>query len=130
MSFVDTRDIAAIAASILTDSNNGCGNKRQKNRAYDITGQNALTYSQVAEILSNEVGKKISYIDVPEDQARKGLKQLGMGDWSIDIMIELFRTIRAGYGSVTTTTVESVTGRKPILFSQFCKGLCWSFEIN
>jgi uncharacterized protein YbjT (DUF2867 family) len=121
MSFVDTRDIAAIAASILTNSNNGFGGKQHKNRAYDITGQNALSYSQVADILSNEVGKKISYIDVTEDQARNGLKQVGMDDWFVDIMIELFRIIRAGYGSVATTTVEQVTGRKPILFSQFAR---------
>jgi hypothetical protein len=35
--------------------------------------------------------------------------------------MELFRIIRAGYGSGTTTVVEDITGRKPIPFAQFAK---------
>jgi uncharacterized protein YbjT (DUF2867 family) len=120
MSFVDARDIAAIAVGMLTNNSNG-GSQQRHNKAYDITGQDALSYRQVADILSNEVGKKISYIDITEDGARKGMEQIGMSDWFIDIMIELFRIIRAGYGSETTAAVEHITGRKPISFAQFAK---------
>ena len=90
-----------------------------KNKTYDITGRDALSYGQVAEILSNEVGRKISYVDITEDDARKGMIQIGVENWSIDIMMELFRIIRAGYGSETTNEVEHITGRKPISFTQF-----------
>ncbi|HEU4824699.1 MAG TPA: SDR family oxidoreductase [Nitrososphaeraceae archaeon] len=120
MSFVDTRDIGAVAAVMLTNTNHGAS-QQHENKAYDITGQDALSYRQVADILSNEVGKKISYIDITEDDARKGMKQIGMDEWFINIMIELFRIIRAGYGSETTTAVEHITGRKPISFAQFAK---------
>jgi uncharacterized protein YbjT (DUF2867 family) len=120
MSFVDARDIAAIAVGMLTNNSNG-GSQQHHNKAYDITAQDALSYRQVADILSNEVGKKISYIDITEDGARKGMEQIGMSDWFIDIMIELFRIIRAGYGSETTAAVEHITGRKPISFAQFAK---------
>jgi hypothetical protein len=34
-------------------------------------------------------------------------------------MLELFRVIKAGYGSQTTTAVESITGREIISFAQF-----------
>ena len=119
MSFVDTRDIAAVVSKILTNKN---GVSRQYvNKAYDITGRDALSYSQVAQILSNEVGKKISYVDVTEEDARKGMKQMGADDWFIDVMLELFRITRAGYGSQTTTAVEHIIGRKPISFAQFVK---------
>jgi len=120
MSFVDARDIAAIAVGMLTNNSNG-GSQQRHNKAYDITAQDALSYRQVADILSNEVGKKISYIDITEDGVRKGMEQIGMSDWFIDIMIELFRIIRAGYGSETTAAVEHITGRKPISFAQFAK---------
>jgi hypothetical protein len=43
-------------------------------------------------------------------------------------MIELFRIIRAGYGSETTAAVEYVTGRKPISFAQFAKGYAEAFR--
>ena len=118
MSFVDVRDIAMIAANILMNSN-GNENKQYMNKAYEITGPEALTYSQVAEIISDEVGRKITYIDIAEDTAREGLKQIGMDDWSINIMIELFSTIRGGYGSETTEAVEDITGRRPISMTEF-----------
>lgn len=120
MSFIDVRDIAAVATKLLINSNED-EKKYHINKMYDITGQEALSYSQVAEILTNEIGKKISYVDVTEDAARKGMKEIGMNDWSIDILIELFRIIKAGYGVETTTTVERITGRKPITFAQFAK---------
>jgi uncharacterized protein YbjT (DUF2867 family) len=84
------------------------------NKAYDITGPEALTYSQVANIISDKAGRKITYIDVPENAAREGLKQIGIDDWVINIMIELFRTIRVGYGAETTEAVEHITGKEPI----------------
>jgi uncharacterized protein YbjT (DUF2867 family) len=128
MSFIDARDIAAVTAAILTDNNNHGTSQQYKNKTYDITGQDALSYGQVADILSNEVGKKISYIDISEDDARKGMKQVGVDDWSINIMIELFRIIRAGYGSETNTAVEHIIGRKPLPFAQFARDYAESFN--
>lgn len=120
MSFIDSRDIAAITAGILTRNNSG-SSLQHKNKAYDITGPDAISYGQAADILSSEAGKKISYVNITEEDARKGMNQIGMSDWFIDIMMELFRIIRAGYGSETTTVVEDITGRKPISFAQFAK---------
>jgi uncharacterized protein YbjT (DUF2867 family) len=120
MSFIDSRDIAAITAEILTKNNSG-SSRQHENKAYDITGPDALSYGQAADILSSEAGKKISYMNITEEDARKGMKQIGMGDWFIEIMMELFRIIREGYGSETTSVVQDITGRKPIPFSQFAK---------
>jgi uncharacterized protein YbjT (DUF2867 family) len=127
MSFVDARDVAAIAVKMLMNSNNG-EDKQYMNKGYDITGPEALTYSEVAEIFSNEFGKKISFIDMTEDAARTGMKQIGMNGWFINIMIELFRIIRAGYGSETTDAMERITGRKPISLAQFAKDYAEAFR--
>jgi uncharacterized protein YbjT (DUF2867 family) len=121
MSFIDSRDIAALTTEILTMNNPESSRQHYENKAYDITGPDALSYVQAADILSSEAGKKISYVNVTEEDARKGMKQVGMDEWFIDIMMELFRIIRTGYGSETTTVVEDITGRKPIPFSQFAK---------
>jgi hypothetical protein len=59
--------------------------------SYTITGQDSLSYGQVAEILSNEVDKRISYVDISED-SRRGMKQIGMEDWLIDTM-RLFKEV-------------------------------------
>jgi uncharacterized protein YbjT (DUF2867 family) len=126
MSFIDTRDIAAVAVTMLMSNSNGVS--QYQNKAYDITGQVALSYRQVADILSDEVGKKISYANIAEEDARKAMKQISLGDWFIDIMIELFRTIRSGYGSETTEAVERITGRKPLSFTRFAKDYAGVFR--
>src|SRR6476661_2017303 len=55
VSFVDVRDIAAVATEILLTKSDG--SQQHKNKAYDITGHEALSYSQVAEILSKVIGR-------------------------------------------------------------------------
>ena len=116
VSFVDVRDIASAAVSLLVRNQT-----HYENKAYDITGQEALSYGQAAEILSKELGRKISYIDIPEESARKGMKENGMSDWLVDGLLEIYTIIRTGHAAQTTTSIEEITGRKPILFSQFVK---------
>jgi uncharacterized protein YbjT (DUF2867 family) len=116
VSFVDVRDIAAVAVVFLT-----INDTKYKNKAYGITGQEALSYSKAAEVLSRELGRTISYIDISESDARKGMMKIGMGDWLIDAIMEYYPIIKSGYASETTSTIEEVTGRKPILFSEFAK---------
>nr|MDQ3984431.1 SDR family oxidoreductase [Thermoproteota archaeon] len=85
VSFVDVRDIAGVAVqALLNESNHG-------RKAYNITGPNAISYAEAAEILSNEIGRKIKYVDISEDQAREGMKAIGMDEWFINSMMELFR---------------------------------------
>lgn len=49
------------------------------------------------------------------------MMKMGMEDWLIDAMMELYTIIKSGHGSQTTSSIEEVTGRKPILFSQFAR---------
>ena len=122
VSFVDVRDIAAVAVKSLINDN------QQKGSAYNITGGEALTYGQVAEILSKAVGKKINYVNVTAQDARKGMKDMSMDEWTIKSMIELFEITRAGYVSEISPIVEQVTGNKPITFSQFANDYAGSFK--
>jgi len=122
VSFVDVRDIAAVAVKSLINDN------QQKGRAYNITGGEALTYGQAAEILSKAVGKKINYVNVTDQDARKGMKDMSMDEWTIKSMIELFEITRAGYVSEISPIVEQVTGNKPITFSQFANDYAGSFK--
>jgi uncharacterized protein YbjT (DUF2867 family) len=45
-------------------------------QAYTITGPEALSYYQVAEILSNATGKKIDYVNISKEDARRRLGKL------------------------------------------------------
>jgi uncharacterized protein YbjT (DUF2867 family) len=125
VSFVDARDVAAVAAKLLTENN---GRSRHDKKAYVVTGSEALSYSQVAEIISKEIGRKISYIDTSEEDARKSMKSMGREDWLIDAILEEFYNIRVGNRSETTNIVEQIIGRKPTSFAQFVRDYANSFN--
>jgi uncharacterized protein YbjT (DUF2867 family) len=119
VSFVDARDVAAVAAKLLLSENNGI--TQHENKAYVITGSEALSYSQVTEIISEEIGKKISYIDTEEEDARKVMESMSMEEWLIDAILEEFYNTKVGNRSETTNTVEQIIGRKPTSFAQFVR---------
>lgn len=54
VSFVDIRDIASAAVDLLVKNH-----AQHKNKGYGITGQEALSYSQAADILSEQLGRTI-----------------------------------------------------------------------
>ena len=118
VSFVDVRDIAAVAVKTLVANDD---NNQHIGKAYGITGDELLTYKQAAEILSKEVGKKINYVNISDEEARKAMKGIGMENWLIDGMMELYNIIRDGHAAQITNTVEQIVGQKPISFSQFAK---------
>lgn len=123
VSFVDVRDIASVAVQTLTKNNVG----RHNGKAYNITGPEAISYGDVARILSDQLGKKISYVDISEDAARKGMKESGWDDWTINYMMELFNIIRMGYLSQVSSVIEEVTEKRAISFNQFAKDYSSAF---
>jgi uncharacterized protein YbjT (DUF2867 family) len=139
VSFVDARDVAAVAAEVLLT--NGDGNRQQDgSKTYDITGPEALSYCQAAEIISKTIGRKVSYIELSEEDTRKAVKKMGMKEWDIEHMMEFYYNAmelynlefsdinRVGYGSQITNVVEQITGRKPISFVQFAKDYAEAFK--
>lgn len=123
VSIVDIRDIAAVAVKALLDKNG-----RHNNKTYLITGPEAVSYYQAAEILSNATGKKIDYINISEEEARGALKETGMDDWLISTILELYAYFRKGYASQVSSAVEEVTGKRPTTFAQFARDNADAFK--
>jgi uncharacterized protein YbjT (DUF2867 family) len=124
VSFVDVRDIASVAATVLTKDDG----EEHMNKAYDVTGPESLTYSDAANILSTEAGKKIGYTNISEEDARRMIREMGMSDWHTNVLLELLRITRGGYLSNISSAVEDVTGSKPISFHQFTKDYASAFR--
>jgi uncharacterized protein YbjT (DUF2867 family) len=124
VSLVDVRDIAAVAVKSLTEDTSD----KHNNKTYLITGPEALSYYQAAEILSSATDKKISYVNISEEEARRAMKEMGMSDWLINTISELHDYFRKGNASQVSSAVEEVTGKKPISFSQFAKDYAEAFR--
>ena len=112
ISLVDVRDIATVAVESLT----GDGHEGQ---SYEITGPEALSGEDCARTFSKVLNKTVQYVDVPEDAARQTMQGMGMPDWFVDVIIELYAVNKAGYTAGVTDTVKKVTGKAPRGFEQF-----------
>jgi uncharacterized protein YbjT (DUF2867 family) len=115
MPWVDTRDIAAVAGTVLTS-------KGHEDLVYEITGPEALTYTQVAECLSSQLGRQISYVNVPDGAAQHSMVGMGMSPWLAEGMITLYHMFRAnGPTALALQTVERITGRAPRTLAAYLK---------
>jgi len=111
---VDCRDVAAVAvAALMSDDHD--------RRIYDLTGPESLSFEAVAAAIGQAVGRKVDYVHVPPDYARKQMLADGVPAWLADDMLLLFASIREGYGGAVTDTVQKVTGERPRSFLQFAR---------
>ena len=110
ISMVDTRDVAAVAAHLLSEPGHDGG-------VYDVTGPEALSYQDVAGKLSDTLGREITYVDAPDEAVGGALAGFGLDDWLVGALVDLFGDYRRsgtdGYAAQVTDTVERLTGRPP-----------------
>jgi uncharacterized protein YbjT (DUF2867 family) len=120
--FVDTRDIAAVAAVTLTQP----GHTGKK---YVITGSEALSYRQATEILAQAIGRPLRFVDEPSDQARARLTGVGQPSWLVDSLLAIAAYQRAGGPTETiTSVVADLTGRPPRTFAEFARDYAARFQ--
>jgi uncharacterized protein YbjT (DUF2867 family) len=115
ISMVDTRDVAAVAAEVLTTPD-------QAGKEYDVTGPEALSYEEIAAKLTASMDREITYVPADDDSVRAALAGFGIGDWLVGALVDLFQDYRAsgtdGYAAQTTDTIQQLTGAAPRTLDQ------------
>jgi uncharacterized protein YbjT (DUF2867 family) len=111
---VDPRDVGAAAAAVLADP-------EQPAALYTLTGPSAVSFAEVAEVLSAVTGRSIGYVDVPDAAALDGLVQSGVPAPFAEAMVTIFGQLRAGAGSLVSDDVALLTGRQPRPISDFAE---------
>ncbi|MDQ3280650.1 MAG: SDR family oxidoreductase [Acidobacteriota bacterium] len=114
MSHIDVRDIGAVAVKTLT----GGGHDSQ---AYSLSGPAALSYDEVAKILSDATGRTIRYVNVTDDDVKQALMGGGAPEGYANAYVDLLRYYRTGEGGRVTDTVRQILGRDPISFEQYAR---------
>jgi uncharacterized protein YbjT (DUF2867 family) len=104
--FVDAEDIGRVAAKVLTtEGHNG--------KFYEITGPELLSYFDVAETLSEVLGKKVIYPNPTAEQYKQTLANAGAPSFVADYMVDVYSLIANNKVNRLTNIVEDLTGRKP-----------------
>ena len=119
LSMVDARDVAAVAARVLSEDGH-------IGQAYDVTGPEALGHGAACEKLGRRLGRPVRYVPVDDDAARAAMLSAGLGEWLADALIELYQDYRrsgtTGYASLVHGTVLDVTGARPRTLDQALAG--------
>jgi uncharacterized protein YbjT (DUF2867 family) len=111
-SFIDTRDIADVAAAALLQS----GHER---RCYTLTGPQALTWQEVAAEIGRAADHQVHYIDPPFDEYLAALAKGGMAEKTIAYYRRIYGAIHNGRTAAVSPEVEHLTGHPPRTFSAF-----------
>jgi ergot alkaloid biosynthesis protein len=112
--FIDADDIAEVAARSLLDD-------RPHNTDHIITGPEALTYADVAHILTDILGRPIRHADISASALADRHIAQGMDPTYATLLAAMDTAIAAGSEDRTTDTVERVTGRAPRSFRAFAQ---------
>ena len=112
VSFIDTRDISEVVATLLTTS-------KFDNRDFDITGPEAIDHHQVAGAISATTGRKIVYAENSPEELRADLLAAGFAPDYADFMLLIMGFLREGYSAGVTSGVRDVLGREARSIAQY-----------
>lgn len=113
-SFIDARDIAAVAARLLTSD-------AFANRDFDLTGPRALDHAEVAGILTQATGRTIGFTDITPEAMLDGLLGAGLPPDYAAFLVQILGFFKAGYAERVTDAVQQITGAAPRTIEQYAK---------
>ena len=126
-SFIDVRDIAAVAVKILIEEQDRSKGEILSNRAYDLTGAVALNYSEVATIFTTVLGRQIQYTNPAIPIFIWQMLKQGFPLQFVLVMVGIYTTARFGLADMVTSDVWRLLDRDPIKIDRYIEDYrqCW-----
>jgi uncharacterized protein YbjT (DUF2867 family) len=112
--FVDVDDIAEVVVAALTGA-------AQRNKLYEITGPQALTFEQCIEEISEVLGRQVTYVPVPIDNYIDGMRNQGYPEDLQWLIRELFTVVFDGRNRQVMQGVEEALGRPATDFRTYVR---------
>lgn len=112
--FVDARDIASVAVVALTEEGH-------EGKEYTLTGPTALSFDEMAAVLSTATGRDISHARVPRDTLIAGLREAGLPSWFAESLATQQTRYAAGMDSDVSHDITLVAGRPARSLDDFAR---------
>lgn len=113
-SFIDARDISEVAAKLLVDDH-------WNNQALVLTGPEALSHDEVANVISEGIGKKVVYEEIEPEVLKRGLVGAGLDKNYVEFLLVILGALKAGYNASTTANVKTILGHEPRSFQDYVR---------
>ncbi|KAI0503171.1 NAD(P)-binding protein [Xylaria bambusicola] len=112
--FISADDISEVAYHALTD-------EKSYNCDFRILGPENLTYDQIAETLSEVLGREIEHVKLDEANRIHGLVQAGLSNYFAGFLTRLEVLASEDFEKGTSNAVERMTGHPPKSFKTFAE---------
>ncbi|MGR9105469.1 MAG: NAD(P)H-binding protein [Gammaproteobacteria bacterium] len=112
LSFIDSDDIAAVAAVCLTEPGH-------QERIYTLTSDQLLNFHDCAAIISKYAACEMHYLPATEHEMRDWYARAGLNSEEIDYMMWIFNSVRAGWYETVSPNVSELLGRSPVKLEQY-----------
>jgi uncharacterized protein YbjT (DUF2867 family) len=123
VAMIDARDIAAAAVTALTTV-------PAAGRVYTLTGAEAFSFDQVAEVLGRQVRRTLRHVQVPAEAVSERLQAAGAEAWFAADMAALHGMLADGYEDVVTDEVSALTGGPATPLARFATDFTARFAPN
>ncbi|PRY39023.1 NAD(P)H-binding protein [Umezawaea tangerina] len=104
--YVTREDCAAAAAAVLTQDGH-------EDRAYDVTGPEALSAADLADLAREIGGREVEVVHVDDTAFAAGLRAAGLPDGAVELVTSFGASTRGGFLATTSPVVSDLTGREP-----------------
>jgi uncharacterized protein YbjT (DUF2867 family) len=118
---VDPWDVAAVAKVALTMPG-------RENTAYELTGPELLSFSDMVAVLSKVTGRQIRHVAISDRQQGDIFAKMGLPKYTVDGLIETFSLVRAGRFAYLTDDVQRVTGARARTFEIWARERATAFH--
>ena len=112
-SLVDVRDIGRAAAVVLENT------EKHRNKAYLLTGEKNYTFAEMAQILTQVLGKTIRFQSPSLFKFWRQQRKAGVATGMILVLAMLHYLPRFQNDPVLGDTLRQLTGRQPVDFRQY-----------
>lgn len=110
--FIDARDIGRVAAAVFTSPGH-------LGKAYTLSGEESLSYNQVAAIMTEVLGRPIRYARPSEKEYLAALAAEGAPQDYLDVQKMIHRMVRLNVSAFPNHMVRRLTGAPATRFAQF-----------
>lgn len=101
-------DIARVATAVLIGPESHAG------QTYSLTGPEALTFAEMAAVVSEVTGREVTFHDETLEEAYASRAVYGAPDWQVDAWVSTYTAVAKGELDGVTDDVERLTGRPPL----------------
>jgi uncharacterized protein YbjT (DUF2867 family) len=116
LAMIDLRDIVDCAEQcVISDA--------YDNQVFTLTGPESISFGNIARRLTEILGRPVQYVPIPPEAVQQSIRAMDMGEWYAQVMRDLCRAYREGWGDLTTDSVTRISGHSPRSFDAFARDI-------